>query len=200
MLKYMEDLEEILKIYSLKKDDIVIVGSSALTVIGGRLNGDLDFSINRYAYKKIPLRVRVRLIRYDHWDLSEDVDLFRNRYLCCGITDYDLFEKKLYHTIEGYKVAIPELEYAYKKKMNRSKDIDDLRILSQLDNMELDMPLVEVFERGYVNINNGIFLYLKEYMRYIYRRIKKLCVGGGEIASKIDLQYIMNWKGVYCNV
>lgn len=131
MIYYLEELKDILDRYGIKASDIVVVGSSTITDTGLRKNSDIEFCCNRRAYRKIPLKAKLWLLISDHYDISKNVDVFRERYLNIGVHDKDIFKEKLYTSRYGYQIVKPEVEYCYKERRNWDKDIDDLKRLQQ---------------------------------------------------------------------
>lgn len=165
MIQYLDELKDILDRYSLSYDDVIIVGSSTLTFYGGRINNDMDFTICKSAYKKISLKVRLRLLFVDHFDCSENVDLFRGRYLCIGVTDKQLFMEDKVNTYEGIKVLRPEYEYAYKMKKKRKKDILDIQYIQNNEQLRVcfDWNMVQKLEhRNLKRVLYGGLLLLKK--------------------------------------
>lgn len=142
MLQHLDELKEILKKYSLCVDDVIIVGSGAISEIGGRINNDIEFCVRKKARPKIPFYIRFLLLFVDHYDVSENVDLFANRYLRLGMYDSDIEKKHCFHRLEGteFYMVNPEYELGYKYFRNWPKDkIDfeniekDTRIKTRID-------------------------------------------------------------------
>lgn len=129
MLQHLDELRDIQKKYNLNPDDIIVVGSGSITEIGGRLNSDIEFCVKKQAKCKIPLRIRMILLFIDHYDLSDNVDLFANRYLSLGVYDSDLEKNNCYHTLRNTEFFIvnPEYELGYKQKRMWPKDVLDLK-------------------------------------------------------------------------
>ena len=127
MIHYIDELEKVLEMYNIDKNDIMIVGSSTITDFGLRPNNDIEFSCNRKAYRKIPFKIKIWLLITDHYDVSKNVDIFHQRYINIGIHDSSLFKRKLYTMRYGYKVVKPEIEYCYKKRRNWEKDVLDIK-------------------------------------------------------------------------
>ena len=139
MLQHLDELKEILKKLSLNVDDIIIVGSGAISEIGGRTNNDIEFCVRKKARGKIPFYIRFLLLFVDHYDVSENVDLFANRYLKLGLYDSDIEKKLCFHKLEGseFYMIDPEYELGYKYFRNWPKDKIDLK------NIEKDVHIKE---------------------------------------------------------
>lgn len=118
-------LEEMISKYKLDRNDVIIVGSTSISLIGGRLNNDIDVCIRKENYKKMPIKIRFAKKMLDHCMASDEVDFYFDRYVILGITDEMLFENGWYSECDGWKVVIPEIELAYKLKIARPKDIED---------------------------------------------------------------------------
>ncbi len=157
MFQFFDELNHVINSLSLTNDEVIIVGSSAITAIGGRKNNDIEFSVNKEGIRKLNLKIRLSLLIRDHIDLTENVDLFKNRYLCLGIKDKSLFNDGYYTMIDGYRVVIPEIEFAYKKIKNREKDRRDFLLIKEnklindrIDYKVVDQILCRKIEKRYV--------------------------------------------------
>ena len=184
MLFYFSEMMQDVRRLGLSEDEIMIVGSSAITACGGRKNNDIEFCVCRHAWKKVPLCVRFRLLFLDHTDLSEHVDLFRNRYLNLGIQDYDLFTHNVFRYYEGIKIVSPEIEYAYKEKLLRPKDTVDLKDIESdlaLKN-KFDFRALEYIKLFRLSFWNSIYVKLRVIFWKGFEkihRLPKLFRGGG---------------------
>lgn len=136
MIDYIDELELISKKFKLDESDFIIVGSGALTKIGGRKNGDIEFCLVPNALRKIPFPIRLVLLFLDHYDLSADVDLFSNRYMCIGVLDRDLNDPACWDFYGKYRLVKPEYEYAYKRVVNRLKDAVDIEKIQQDESLK----------------------------------------------------------------
>lgn len=129
MVQYLDELKEVIDKYGFNENELIIVGSGTLTNIGFRNNNDIEICLTNNALKNLPVSIRIRLLFFDHVDLNDNIDLFKNRYLNIGITDNWIFNSKSYNFFDSFRIVKPEIEYCYKVKKNRKKDKEDLKVL-----------------------------------------------------------------------
>lgn len=182
MLQYFDELKDVLNYYDIQDNDCVIVGSCCITMIGGRKNNDIEFMISQNAMKKMPLRFRVMLLFFDHVDISENVDLFSNRYLVINIKDKDLASnKKLICKYNGLSIARPEIEVAYKQKRMWKKDYSDLLSIRNELKSKINWQFVEDLNNETTQLSNRIFIFFRKKCWSYRERILNLfnTPGGG---------------------
>jgi hypothetical protein len=126
-IQYIDELEEWMENNHIKKEDICLVGSAALAYDGIRDNHDLEIAVRPGVCRD---RILKCLRPKEERKLSKNVHFFKNQFFNIGITDQEIFEKKLYRlSKEGYKVILLEIEYLYKLSLNRDKDWQDARLI-----------------------------------------------------------------------
>ncbi len=143
----------------------MLVGSAVLTNIGCRPNNDIEFCCNREAYRKIPFRIRFELLFHDHYDMSPNVDLFRNRYAVAGLKDKDIWERHLFVQEGEFKTVDINVEYCYKVRMNRAKDTTDIAFIKS------NVAIKDKFDENLIdNILNSVSI--RRYSPYVkFRKI-----------------------------
>lgn len=183
MLQYFDEMKEVIRNYGLEPGEVIIVGSGAVTVKGGRKNNDIEFCVSKKAYHKIPLRIRLRLIFVDHEDLGGNVDLFRNRYLCMGIKDEILFQNKWFYEYKGCGMARPELEYLYKMHKRRDKDLADMEQIKHDDRCKkaFDWDFIEAMEKERIP---AVYTWYSRFRDVSWRCMKKLERGMGRLRGR----------------
>lgn len=178
MLQHLDELKIALQKLSLTPEDVIIVGSAALTVIGGRKNNDIEFSLLKSGRKKIPLLMKVKLLLVDHIDLSDNVDLFSNRYLCLGVYDKVFERKELWNknVVSGFHIVTPEYEYAYKLFMKRKKDIEDINSYKNNDQIKsrLDYSLINALTTKKISFFDSKYRYLRKFIGINLVRFRSL--------------------------
>ena len=161
-----KSLENYLKLNKISKEDICLVGSTTLSLIGIRKHNDIDIIIhskytNQKTFSYHPFIERVN----NSWStLFSDDDLIEN--------------SELYILYNGFKFVIPELIYHKKIWHNRIKDKSDIIELNEYAKMNknwnwkliehaLPTPsfLKNIF-RKFQNRFNLYLHYLKNYFRY----------------------------------
>lgn len=160
-IKGIDELTKNLCRYNLDKQDIILVGSAVLAFNNIRENKDIEFIVNPNKYKKIPLKYRLRLIGWGHIPISNNVDLFHNFCWPCGEKDKALFEKRLYDSLEGWKVLKLKYEYKYKLFLieylgKREKDIQDICAIEE--------KMGEIIDKVEINKQALIFIKSKDFL------------------------------------
>lgn len=168
-------LETTIEKYGLKKKDVIIVGSSSITLAGGRKNSDIDICIPKKEYKKMPFRICIAQKLFDHYEASDYIDFYFDRYIILGITDNMLFENKWYTENMGWKVVNLEIEIAYKIKIARAKDLEDYFVIK--NNQELKEKIswdwVEILCNKYVSKYLTTLYNFKDLNSLLIQKIKK---------------------------
>lgn len=183
MLQHLDELESVLSKFGLDKKDIVIIGSGAISICGGRLNNDIEFAVSAPAKRKLPLMVNFKLLLVDHVDLSTNVDIFHDRYLCAGIRDADLFQTRNHVIYKGFRIVIPEIEYAYKKFMGRPKDLDDFEAIKKSEEIQkkINWEKAEQLCSYVMKRREYIYMMFRNLMGRIFAKCRKVisAIGGG---------------------
>lgn len=128
-IEYISELEEWLEKNNIRKEDVCIVGSASLAYDGIRINHDLEIAVRPGIYiEKIQKSWMPRVA----FNLYKNIDYFKNQFFCIGITDKEVFEKKMYRlTKDGYQVILLEIEYLYKLSLGRDKDKMDIDLIEK---------------------------------------------------------------------
>ncbi len=120
---YLYDLSKILKKHKIKREDICIVGSSPLDVIGLRPTTDIDIVINKEDRKRFGEK---------SVSLGPFCDIVNNNYTKSNITDNLLIYDNTYHFYyRGFKFVDPKIVYERKLKDKRPKDLKDVKLLEE---------------------------------------------------------------------
>jgi len=136
----IDELNELMSNYNIKKDDVCLTGSTCLAIRNIRQNGDLDIVL------KWPLEEKIDAEQYDHISIHR-----RGQYARMCIFNDDLIENSQYHDlVDGFKIIRPEIYYSYKKmhmankKNQRKKDVQDMNSFEKhiIDSDEWDESLV----------------------------------------------------------
>jgi len=161
-----QSLENYLKLNEISKEDICLVGSATLSLIGIRKHNDIDIVIhskftNQKTFSQHPFIERVN----NSWStLFSDDDLIEN--------------SELYILYNGFKFVIPELIYHKKIWHNRVKDQSDIIELNdyakihknwnwKLIEYALPKPsFLKIIFRKLQNRFNLYINYIKNYFRY----------------------------------
>jgi hypothetical protein len=129
IIKYIDQLPDILNRYGLSPGDICIVGSSVLSAFGLRENHDLDFVIEPRK-RQLLLKQYKDVLKIMSWGLicfNENIEAVYNQYNIIGISDSEIVNNAKYNILfNGWKIARIELVLAKKAKRGRKKDTIDL--------------------------------------------------------------------------
>ena len=126
--EHKEELDAILESKNINLEDICLVGGIALSFKGIRDHVDLDFCILSNKDPIKPGKPRQR----SHIELSDNVDLWHERYALLGLSDDEIINNpKLHESIDGYKVVRLEIEFAYKVQRASARDKDDNRVITE---------------------------------------------------------------------
>ena len=139
MIQYLQEFEEILNKYGIKKSEVCIVGSSVMANEGFRTNHDLDFAVTPDA--------RERLLEKYEKDLNvipgsgticftSEVQILKNRYGIIGIKDEDLFTDQFSRPFMDVRIAVVEVELAKKIVRYLKKDEIDLPVIGASEKAE----------------------------------------------------------------
>ena len=158
-------LEKYLKLNNISKEDICLVGSSTLSLIGIRAHNDIDIIIHS----------RNNNIQLSKHQLIEKV----NSPWSTLFSDDELIENSNLHILySGFKFVIPELIYHKKIWHNRPKDQSDIIELREYANMHKNwdwslindsLPNPSLFKVVLKKIRNRFYLYnesLRDFFRY----------------------------------
>ena len=148
----LTELTAILKHYDIKSENVVLVGSTVIADLLEREPGDIDIvlSDSKYVELKKSLPKGKIISASGTLNLSDNVQVLRDRYGGIGIRDDDLFKPNYHYVISGspYRFARPELEFCKKVQYTRDKDINDINdILKNLDPSKWDWGMVKVHKR-----------------------------------------------------
>jgi hypothetical protein len=136
---------ELLKLLSEAKispDDICLVGGAVVAQAGVRINRDLDFVVHSRSVHLLPEKIPSFL----------QVDFEGERYSALGdgtLVGDQLFESNWIRVLEsGIRVIRPEVEFAYKARTLRDRDLLDLEFLDLVIEKERDWKW-EIFNNLY---------------------------------------------------
>ena len=160
-----QSLENYLEINKISKEDICLVGSTTLSLIGIRKHNDIDIVIHsKYTLNSLSQHSFIERVNNPWSSLFSDDNLIEN--------------SDLYILFNGFKFVIPELIYHKKIWHNRIKDQSDIIELNEYAKMHknwnwklidhaLPKPsfLKNIF-RKFQNRFNFYLNYLKNYFRY----------------------------------
>ena len=160
-----QSLENYLKLNKISKEDICLVGSTTLSLIGIRKHNDIDIVIHsKYTKKSLSKHLFIERVNNPWSTLFLDDNLIEN--------------STLYILFNGFKFVIPELIYHKKMWHNRAKDQSDIIELNEYAKMhknwnwkliEHELPRPSFFKnifRKFQNRFNLYLNYLKNYFRY----------------------------------
>lgn len=157
MLRYLDELEDILEEYGIEKEDVCLVNSAILAVKDIRENRDLEFALKPSVWESIIDNVEKFYYYNRHSKVikfSENIDCDRDLYRMFNIYDEDLFNDKFSERYGKYRVIKPELLMASKIIWNREKDVEHQKIVKRSSLWSKDFEL-EVNAYVRVAINNG---------------------------------------------
>lgn len=150
-IKYIDELEQVLKKFEINKNEICIIGSSVLAHYGIRENHDVDFALHPVSRVKLLERYteQIELLSSGTINFSKNVQSLQGRYKKIGLLDEELFDDTYSLHVEGYRVAKIEVEIAQKIERNLKKDRGDLdRIEEHICSIqEFDNELFEKMKR-----------------------------------------------------
>jgi hypothetical protein len=125
-IAYIDNLDKILHLHSIDKNNICLIGSASLAINCIRQNNDIDFCICENIRKNIFPDITKTTKIYDNIELI----LSKKYYYYFGISDDEIISNNKYHDlINGYKVIKLELEFAAKLHMQREKDKKDIELI-----------------------------------------------------------------------
>lgn len=168
-MNYIETLDEWLRNNGVDRDDVCLIGSSALAARGLRENHDLEFVIKPDIRKKMDLSIRHDFLWLTfHIDVDEGVELWKNQLFRIGITDRRIFSEKLYDRIGGYNVIFLDIEKIYKQELGREKDFEDIKRINGFNHK------IKYRRRIYDRVCRMLFFFM-EYMEFrVYIMLCKL--------------------------
>ena len=109
--------------WALEPEDICLVAGTALAAIGIRPNNDIDIVVR----PEIASRLNIKVSPYI---LSNEIDIYVAWAASIGFSDQDLIDNPNYHYRIGlYKVARPEIVFAYKNSRGHDHDLRDIQIM-----------------------------------------------------------------------
>jgi hypothetical protein len=161
-----QSLENYLKLNKISKEDICLVGSTTLSLIGIRKHNDIDIVIHsKYTNQKT-------------FSQHPFIERVNNPWSTLFLDDNLIEKSELYVLFNGFKFVIPELIYHKKIWHNRVKDQSDIIELNEYAKMhknwnwkliEHALPKPSLFKiicRKFQNRFNSYINYLKNYFRY----------------------------------
>lgn len=176
MLNHFDELIKELAKLGLTKQDVMIIGSGSITVCGGRDNNDIEFCVKKDVYKKLPFLLRVKLFFLDHERISENVDIFRHRYLRLGLRDGVIFDKSLFNYYSGFMIVKPEIEYVYKLKRKWPKDFTDIQFIEHNIKDKFEWSKIEQYNNIKIGTIIAVRLKIRTYSEIIKGWVKRLMV------------------------
>ena len=119
---------------SIKKEDIVLVGSAVLAANNIRENNDLEFILSPNAKKVFDKHILKKIRYWGHVEVAENIDLFYNFAAVVGKSDKDIFKERRYSDVDGWNVLSMDIEYSYKYFLlrylgGREKDKNDIQLM-----------------------------------------------------------------------
>lgn len=116
-----EQILKKIKSYKLDKKEFIIITGAALVILGiKKSTKDIDISVSDKLYKKLLEEYKCTFEKkannYDIWYIDQIINFSNNYYNTIKYIEYD-----------GYKVQTPDSILEIKKKLNRSKDIQDIK-------------------------------------------------------------------------
>jgi|GEM_PF-2530053 len=124
--RYREELEQVLSNRGISKDDVCLVGSVVLGILGIRDPGDIDLLLTRQERHRLHVGL-------GHTDISQNVDIKPHDWGdAVGLTGDQLIDDSRYHErFDGLKVLRPEVLFAVKLFHARDVDQRDVRLLER---------------------------------------------------------------------
>jgi len=125
------DLENYLNLNNISKEDICLVGSTTLSLIGIRVHNDIDIVVHSKYKFKLPKHQFIERVNTPWSSLFLDDTLIENN--------------DLHILYNGFKFVVPELVYHKKSWHNREKDQTDIIELNEYARMhkEWNWKLIE---------------------------------------------------------
>lgn len=158
----LKELEKHLNLNEISKNDICLVGSATLSLLGIRKHNDLDIVVHSKYNKNLSNHQFIEQVSRPWSTLYSDDDLIENNDL---------------HIIyNGFKFVIPELVYHRKIWHNRPKDRNDIIELTEYANacntwnrevFANSLPSKSLIKVIYKKISNKFINYLKLFKRYL---------------------------------
>jgi len=147
----LECLDEFIEKYSVRKEDICVVGSAALEIAGIRKARDIDIIMRSEVREKLFSKADSEEL----CQLNKKVEISRRNHYGAfmKLTDDEIIgNEKYYDCYNGYKTI--NLDILKSKKMNlmRGKDIHDL--------IKMGVPLVAIFAALFRKITRKIVMKL----------------------------------------
>ena len=130
-MQHLDDLDGLLAALDIADGEICIVGSAAVVLAGGRPNNDLNLAVRPRVFNHIRQLNRFPVTPGGAINLSNNVQIGKNRYGRIGLADADLFSEENSFSFAGYRIIRPEIEFAFKIQRNAEKDKYDLNDLAQ---------------------------------------------------------------------
>lgn len=159
------ELESFLKLNHISKEDICLVGSTTLSLIGIRAHNDIDFVLNsKYQSPKLTAHSLFERVNNPWSTLFSDDELIEN--------------SNLYIIYNGFKFVIPELVFHKKIWHNRLKDQSDIIELREYAKMHKNwnwellkgaLPTPSLIKTLIKKCNNRFLLYnnrIRDYFRF----------------------------------
>lgn len=149
---HKEEFEKWLNVFDIKKEEICIIGSVPLHLVGIRENDDIDFittkSVNDRILSKIDkypeCKVKNQKIFFGEHMHSHKINHDRFDYF--GISNDDLINNDKYHMIvDGFKIFRLELLLSKKIREARPKDLEDVKKIERsglIGKLDWDWSLV----------------------------------------------------------
>ena len=128
-----EDLvQHVFSKYQIKMEDICLVGSSVLRIlnIGNRNNRDVDLLLQPAVMERLISEYQLNMSDNGALQLDDKIEAHQDRFKFMGLSDEAIFEKRLYKTVEGYRILRPEILFCYKLLRRSREDTIDLKALN----------------------------------------------------------------------
>jgi len=180
--KDFKSLEKYLKLNEISKEDICLVGSTTLSLIGIRKHNDIDIVIHsKYASKSLSQHSFIERVNNPWSSLFSDDNLIEN--------------SDLYILYNGFKFVIPELIYHKKKWHNRAKDQSDIIELNEYAKMHKNwnwklinhaLPKPSFFKIIFRKLQNRFHLYVNS-LKKSFRNDTSLHIDGFQMIPTANL-------------
>lgn len=130
-VRFLDELEVVMKKCGLKNEDFCIVASAVLAYEGIRENHDLDIVLKPEVREEFLKRYKeeVEVLPGGTINITGQIQAACNKYKGIGIGDGDLFCEKYAVRRGDYLTVKPEVELVQKIKRRRRKDQMDLRYI-----------------------------------------------------------------------
>ncbi|MEE2700034.1 MAG: hypothetical protein VYD71_01550 [Bacteroidota bacterium] len=159
----LKDLEDYLRLNKISKQDICLVGSATLSLIGIREHNDIDIIVHSDHHdKKLSRHQLIEQVNAPWSTLFSDDELIRN--------------SELHILHQGFKFVIPELVYHKKAWHNRTKDQNDIIELNEYALMHVNwnwalvenyLPRPSFFKKVILKIEKRLLSYLYSFKSYL---------------------------------